>query len=120
MAIPSWPRQPLVRFAIACLRLPGISFSSVATLVGFDRQLLPGLLPFRPAALAHGTRYGVAVLLAMYAPLTHYTKGFRTAIILVGWEIWKERNDRMLNNKSSMPMVLNQKSKMKGLDSSQR
>uniref|UniRef100_A0ACD6AK74 Uncharacterized protein n=1 Tax=Avena sativa TaxID=4498 RepID=A0ACD6AK74_AVESA len=30
-------------------------------------------------------------------------KGLRTAIMLITWEIWKERNERVFNNKSSLP-----------------
>ncbi|XP_071685055.1 uncharacterized protein [Lolium perenne] len=38
-------------------------------------------------------------------------KGLQTAVILVGWEIWKERNARVFNNKASTPMALMQKIK---------
>ncbi|XP_071680109.1 uncharacterized protein [Lolium perenne] len=34
---------------------------------------------------------------------TSSTKGLRTAIVLIAWEIWKERNERVFNNKSSLP-----------------
>ena len=34
---------------------------------------------------------------------TSSPRGLKTAIILIVWEIWKERNERVFNNKSSMP-----------------
>ena len=38
-------------------------------------------------------------------------QGLKTAIILITWEIWKERNARMFNNKFAMPSILVQKIK---------
>ena len=38
-------------------------------------------------------------------------KGLKTAIILIAWEIWKERNARVFNNKFTMPSVLMQRIK---------
>ena len=38
-------------------------------------------------------------------------KGLKTAIILITWEIWKERNARAFNNVATMPTVLFQKIK---------
>ena len=35
-------------------------------------------------------------------------KGLKTAIILITWEIWKERNTRVFNNKLSMSSMLMQ------------
>ena len=33
-------------------------------------------------------------------------KGLKTAIMLITWEIWKERNERVFNKKSSLPVVV--------------
>uniref|UniRef100_A0ACD5VL99 Uncharacterized protein n=1 Tax=Avena sativa TaxID=4498 RepID=A0ACD5VL99_AVESA len=30
-------------------------------------------------------------------------KGLKTTIMLITWEIWKERNERVFDNKSSLP-----------------
>jgi hypothetical protein len=38
-------------------------------------------------------------------------KGLHSAIILITWEIWKERNARVFNNKASMPAALMQRIK---------
>jgi hypothetical protein len=40
-------------------------------------------------------------------------KGLHAAIILITWEIWKEINVRVFNNKSSMPFALLQRIKDK-------
>jgi hypothetical protein len=47
---------------------------------------------------------------------TSSPKGLRTAIMLISWEIWKERNERVFNNKSSLPSVVMQKIKDEGKD----
>ncbi|KAK1610430.1 hypothetical protein QYE76_034103 [Lolium multiflorum] len=47
---------------------------------------------------------------------TSSPKGLRTAIMLISWEIWKERNERVFNNKSSLPLVVMQKIKDEGKD----
>ena len=41
-------------------------------------------------------------------------KGMHTAIILISWEIWKERNARVFNNKFTMPSILFQRIKTEG------
>jgi hypothetical protein len=38
-------------------------------------------------------------------------KGLYSTIILITWEIWKERNARVFNNKSSMASALLQRIK---------
>ena len=43
-------------------------------------------------------------------------KGLRTAIMLITWEIWKERNERVFNNKSSLPSVIMHKIREEGKD----
>ena len=45
---------------------------------------------------------------------TAHPKGLRSANILVTWEIWKERNARIFNNRSTTPLVLFQKLKDEG------
>jgi hypothetical protein len=47
---------------------------------------------------------------------TSCTKGLRTAIILIAWEIWKERNERVFNNKSSLPSEIMLKIREEGKD----
>uniref|UniRef100_A0ACD5WV21 Uncharacterized protein n=1 Tax=Avena sativa TaxID=4498 RepID=A0ACD5WV21_AVESA len=37
---------------------------------------------------------------------TSSLKGLQTAIILIVWEIWKERNERVFGNRSSLPSVI--------------
>jgi hypothetical protein len=53
-------------------------------------------------------------------PLTRHKlptpKGFRTAITLISWEIWTERNARVFNNKFSLPTELMQRIKDEGKD----
>ena len=39
-------------------------------------------------------------------------KGLRTAIILITWEIWKERNARVFNNIFATPSVVFQRIKI--------
>ena len=41
-------------------------------------------------------------------------KGLKTAIILITWEIWKERNARIFTNKFTMPSMLFQHIKDEG------
>jgi hypothetical protein len=41
-------------------------------------------------------------------------KGLKTAITLITWEIWKERNERVFNNKSSMPLEVMRKIREEG------
>jgi hypothetical protein len=41
-------------------------------------------------------------------------KSLRTAIMLISWEIWKERNERVFNNKSSLPSVIMHKIREEG------
>jgi hypothetical protein len=41
-------------------------------------------------------------------------KGLKSAVILIGWELWKERNARVFNNKASLPLALMQKIKDEG------
>jgi hypothetical protein len=43
-------------------------------------------------------------------------KGLQTAIMLITWEIWKERNERVFNNKSSLPSVVMHKIREEGND----
>jgi hypothetical protein len=43
-------------------------------------------------------------------------KGLQTAIMLITWEIWKERNERVFNNKSSLPSVVMHKIREEGKD----
>ena len=38
-------------------------------------------------------------------------KGLKTAIILITWEIWKERNARVFNKNFTMPSILIQRIK---------
>ena len=45
---------------------------------------------------------------------TAHPKGLRSAIVLLTWEIWKERNARIFNNKSLTPPELMQKIKEEG------
>jgi hypothetical protein len=33
-------------------------------------------------------------------------KGLKSAVILIGWELWKERNARVFNNKASTSLAL--------------
>jgi hypothetical protein len=43
-------------------------------------------------------------------------KGLRTAIMLITWEVWKERNERVFSNKSSLPSVVMHKIREEGKD----
>jgi hypothetical protein len=36
--------------------------------------------------------------------------------MLISWEIWKERNERVFNNKSSLPSIVMQKIRDEGKD----
>ena len=47
---------------------------------------------------------------------TAHPKGLKSAITLIAWEIWKERNARVFNNTFSMPSTLIQKIKDEGKD----
>jgi hypothetical protein len=47
---------------------------------------------------------------------TSSTKGLRTAIVLIAWEIWKERNERVFNNKSSLPSEIMRRIREEGKD----
>jgi hypothetical protein len=42
---------------------------------------------------------------------TAHPQGLKTAVTLITWELWKERNDRIFNNKASMPMAVVEKIK---------
>jgi hypothetical protein len=42
---------------------------------------------------------------------TAYPQGLHSAIILITWEIWKERNARVFNNKEQSPPAIFQKIK---------
>jgi hypothetical protein len=42
------------------------------------------------------------------------SKDLRTAVILITWEIWKEKNERVFNNKSSPPSVIMHKIREEG------
>jgi hypothetical protein len=53
---------------------------------------------------------------AMANTSTSSPKGLRTAIMLISWEIWKERNERVFNNKSSLPSVIMHKIREEGKD----
>jgi hypothetical protein len=41
-------------------------------------------------------------------------KGLKTAIMLIAWEIWKERNERVFNGKSSLPSEVMRRIKKEG------
>ena len=43
------------------------------------------------------------------ATLSPSREGLKTAIILITWEIWKERNARVFNNTFTMPSILFQR-----------
>ena len=45
---------------------------------------------------------------------TAHPKGLKSAIILITWELWKERNARVFNNKFTMPSALLDKIKDEG------
>jgi hypothetical protein len=47
---------------------------------------------------------------------TSSPKGLWTAIMLIAWEIWKERNERVFSNKSSLPSVIMDKIRKEGKD----
>jgi hypothetical protein len=47
---------------------------------------------------------------------TSSPKGLRTAIMLIAWEIWKERNERVFSNKSTLPSVIMHKIREEGKD----
>jgi hypothetical protein len=47
---------------------------------------------------------------------TSSPKGIQTAIILISWEIWKERNERVFNNKSSLPSEIMLRIREEGKD----
>jgi hypothetical protein len=53
---------------------------------------------------------------AITSTTTSSPKGLRSAVILITWEIWKERNDRVFNNKSSLPSVVMHKIREEGKD----
>jgi hypothetical protein len=36
--------------------------------------------------------------------------------MLISWEIWKERNERVFNNKSSLPSIVMEKIRGEGKD----
>ena len=40
---------------------------------------------------------------------TAHPKGLKSAVTLITWKIWKERNARVFNNTFSMPSALIQK-----------
>jgi hypothetical protein len=52
-----------------------------------------------------------AIVLQYWHTILGVPKGLHSAIILITWEIWKERNGRILINKSSMPSALLQRIK---------
>ena len=49
-------------------------------------------------------------------PPTSSLKCLQFATMLIAWEIWKERNERVFNNKSSMPSDLMRRIKEEGKD----
>ncbi|XP_071683637.1 uncharacterized protein [Lolium perenne] len=53
---------------------------------------------------------------AITSTTTSSPKGLRSAVILITWEIWKERNERVFNNKSSLPSVVMHKIREEGKD----
>ena len=54
--------------------------------------------------------------LAVSKSTTSSPNGLRSAITLITWEIWKERNERVFNNKSSLPSVVMHKMREEGKD----
>ena len=54
--------------------------------------------------------------LAVSKSTTSSPIGLRSAITLITWEIWKERNERVFNNKSSLPSVVMHKIREEGKD----
>ena len=54
--------------------------------------------------------------LAVSKSTTSSPNGLRSAITLITWEIWKERNERVFNNKSSLPSVVMHKIREEGKD----
>uniref|UniRef100_A0A453RS56 Reverse transcriptase domain-containing protein n=1 Tax=Aegilops tauschii subsp. strangulata TaxID=200361 RepID=A0A453RS56_AEGTS len=54
--------------------------------------------------------------LAVSKSTTSSPIGLRSAITLITWEIWKERNERVFNNKSSLPSVVMHKMREEGKD----
>jgi hypothetical protein len=53
---------------------------------------------------------------AITTATTSSPKGLRSAVLLISWEIWKERNERVFNNKSSLPSVVMHKIREEGKD----
>jgi hypothetical protein len=53
---------------------------------------------------------------AITASSSAYPKGLQTAVILIRWELWKERNARFFNNKASTPLALMQRIKDEGIN----
>ena len=53
-------------------------------------------------------------MVALSKTPTAHPKGLKSAIILITWEVWKERNAWVFNNKFAMPTVLFEKIKDEG------
>ena len=61
-------------------------------------SLMQSIEPTRPTVYKYWTNLAASTFPSC--------KGLKTAIILVTWEFWKERNARVYNNKFSMPTLL--------------
>lgn len=116
LATRGWPHEPLCQL---CKVLPESAehmffrcryskriWDAMASWVGCNDLFKPP--PPNPAM-------GVAELWEIFAKHDGFSpKGLRSATTLVCWEIWKERNARVFNKKSTMPSVLVDKIKDEG------
>ena len=88
----------------------GISSLSVAFLDASDGAVLAFM--FVPAAILGAGRPTVLQYChALAAAPTEQPNGLKSVIVLMAWELWKERNARVFNNQFSTPLDLFQKIK---------